>query len=230
MFDYKVTPQQFIQEIRKQVENSRSIVKASFYDDSQVVKRGRSRSISGILEDCFAEFLYVNLKDIIQNLYIFVDQPISYKDSDGKSITRYPDVLVCSEEDKKYKILYMFDLKTNIGWMRDKIKSEGDEHDKFVEELKISNEVMGKDGSSKEEKYTFIVSHKIRYDLVILTNRNIKKDLFESQIRQVNEECKNTSAWVLSNSELNSYNEKDTFEANKEEFDKIFDSIKKSIT
>ena len=71
------------------------------------IERGRSRTISGIAEDYFAELLYKEIdKD---GLHFFVDQPLV-----GGTHKVYPDVIIARPHATKsdcFDILYMLDLK-----------------------------------------------------------------------------------------------------------------------
>lgn len=79
------------------------------------IERGRSRTISGIAEDYFAELLY---KEIGKGyLHFFVDQPLV-----GGTHKVYPDVIVarpCEAKNEYFEILYMLDLKMDVGYHRD---------------------------------------------------------------------------------------------------------------
>lgn len=79
------------------------------------IERGRSRTISGIAEDYFAELLYKEIdKD---GLHFFVDQPLA-----GGTHKVYPDVIIARPHATKsdyFEILYMLDLKMDVGYHRD---------------------------------------------------------------------------------------------------------------
>jgi hypothetical protein len=172
--------------------------------------------------------LYENLKDKYNDLVIFVDQPISYF-YEGKTHTCYPDVLLCRKIEKDiYSILYMFDLKTNAGWFRDKIKESGDKHSDFVNELKIAENAKGKNGQKKDDIYEFRISSQLRYDLVFLTSKNINKTTFDNGISEVNK-LNHTHAWVLSDSVFNDYSSNGSIQPKEDEFDKMFEMISRAF-
>lgn len=83
------------------------------------IERGRRRIISGIAEDYFAELMCNILKD--NSLHFFVDQPIK-----GDRHQVYPDVVIARKSGvDHYTILHMIDLKMDVGYYRNSVKSAG---------------------------------------------------------------------------------------------------------
>ncbi len=103
---FKMKPKEFI---RKVIELYREARKPRFYHPS--VKRGLSRSISGLTEDLLSYFLAVNLT---KDYNIFTDQNITFS---GNIKTVRPDTVLVQNGI----INHIIDIKTDFGWMKDQI-------------------------------------------------------------------------------------------------------------
>ena len=77
----------FLRRICEEYEDARKPV-----IESSVIKRGRSRTISGVSEDLFAELM----RNVFNNerLYYFIDQPIRIENK-----TFYPDLVITKKKD-----------------------------------------------------------------------------------------------------------------------------------
>ena len=163
-------------------------------DDSRVI-RGRARCVAADFEDQFAGFIYEKiLRAGETNLCVFTDFPITIEPArEGQTRngrkrvreTRYIDVMVCSEKDRhNYNILYMAELKTNTGWMRDQVDGHLKQNDKFIEHLLLSTtKISARSESLKEallsdsfKRCHFYVSAGLCYDLIVLSSTNNNVD------------------------------------------------------
>lgn len=92
------------------------------------VIRGRARCISGQVEDLIAEMVYDYAAKELEDVVVFVDLPLSYEtgEYDEKGVPEfdicYPDVILARpNSDGKMEVLYMLELKVNLGWGRHKL-------------------------------------------------------------------------------------------------------------
>lgn len=92
------------------------------------VIRGRARCISGQVEDLIAETLYNYVVKELEDVIVFIDLPLSYEtgEYDEKGAPEldicYPDVILARpNSDGKMEVLYMLELKVNLGWGRHKL-------------------------------------------------------------------------------------------------------------
>lgn len=136
------------------------------------IERGRSRTISGIAEDYFAELLYNELKKY--ELHFFVDQPLNY----GIKKIVYPDVMITRCIEDKFQILCMLDLKMDVGYHRiggknDNYVKKADALLNDIEKLRnTSSDITSTSGSKKGTKYHFSLHPQASYDEVIITSKN----------------------------------------------------------
>ena len=173
------------------------------------IERGRSRTISGIAEDYFAELLYKEIdKD---GLHFFVDQPLV-----GGTHKVYPDVIIARPHATKsyyFDILYMLDLKMDVGYHRD-ITAGKRPTLTYIEKagnllkdlalLRDAPELSTKSGSKKKSKtdrsaprYYFSMHPQSSYDEVIITSKNAGNRAKEKELieRAKDPDC---NIWVLS--------------------------------
>ena len=92
------------------------------------VIRGRARCISGQVEDLIAEVVYDCVVEELRDVVVFVDTPLSYEtgkiNPKGKPELDicYPDVILTRPNGNgKMEVLYMIELKVNLGWKRHKL-------------------------------------------------------------------------------------------------------------
>jgi hypothetical protein len=124
------------------------------------INRGRSRSVSAIAEDLFAEFLVKNDKSIEK---IFVDQAIRL---DSAKVTIYPDIAVV----KNGEIVAFMDLKMDMGWKRKELVNLCNKHAQTIKDSK-GTACRLKDGQTKDVQ-EFKISKKVSYSIVIVSRRN----------------------------------------------------------
>lgn len=173
------------------------------------IERGRSRTISGIAEDYFAELL---CKEIGKGyLHFFVDQPLV-----GGAHKVYPDVIVARPHETKsdyFEILYMLDLKMDVGYHRDITDGKkptltyikkAENLLKDLAMLKDSPELSTKSGNKKKSKtdrsaprYYFSMHPQSSYDEVIITSKNAGNKTKEQELIERAKDS-NCNIWVLS--------------------------------
>lgn len=131
------------------------------------ISRGRSRSISSIVEDLFAYYLLINNPSIDQ---ILVDQHIKVA---GQKVF-YPDISVV----RNGVITAFFDLKMDLGFMRDKLSKLCEDDANFLKNIQ-GKQCTFNDGKNKDSSELTISENAI-YDIVVISNQNIS----ESQLKE----------------------------------------------
>lgn len=140
------------------------------------IERGRKRIISGIAEDYFAELMCNVLND--NSLHFFVDQPIK-----GGRHQVYPDIIIARENGvDHYTILYMIDLKMDVGYYRNSAKSAGRSYIDKAKELERNlnwlrtSETITTNGWREDIKAIVPINLEIaeaaRYDMVVISAEN----------------------------------------------------------
>lgn len=201
----------FIEGIRNAYKENRNV--RVYQECKERIKRGRSHSISSTLEDYVACLLLKELNN--DEIYIFVDQPI-IKKQNGKTKTYYPDIMVCkcnineNKDDKKlakeYTCFYMCDIKTDVGWKRDKLPDICKVHLEQLDDLKkIDNiQITAKDGINKSLKYIFNIENDAKYDVVFVScgngvnNLESLKEKFQKKDKKYRDNSKKTNCFLLS--------------------------------
>ena len=150
---------EFIREIIELYQEAR---KSRFSDKK--IKRGRSRTISSLIEDLFAAYL----SEKIDCDEILVDSPIKV---DGFKNMFYPDIAVV----KKGKIVCTFDLKMDMGYVRDlmiPLYNKASENVKKFRGKACHSNVM-KDNLIEKEEKAYAFSKKLKHFFVVISGRNI---------------------------------------------------------
>lgn len=190
--------------------------------DDEKIKRGRSRSVSAITEDIFADFLISNKVSIDQ---ILIDQPFSIPTT--LPIKRnfcqiYPDITIIRQN----RIDLFIDLKMDLGWNRDGMLSICEKHFKTVK-LAAGKSISTKDGVSKQP-LTYEVSEDIAYCIVIISGLNINQDKLREQLHSAKSFMPIVEVFVLSYGEyLNTYSDEvlDKLKINYEAFNRLFQRL-----
>lgn len=163
-----MSPKEFLERIIRLYQDAR----ISKYADSKI-SRGRSHSISSVVEDLFANYLILSDSKIDK---ILVDQPVFVE---GVKSTFYPDITVI----RNGKISAFFDLKMDLGWNRDGLSGLCKKDKELIEVIR-SKSCTFKDGSTKE-RGTYEISDSAVYDIVIISDQNIAKPKLDAQISEV---------------------------------------------
>jgi len=165
--------------------------------NNQKISRGRSHSVSSIVEDLFAKFLVENIKCD----KIFIDQPISI---DGLSNTSYPDLLIT----KGNIIIGTCDLKMDMGWNRDGIYDLCNKSFDLVKKIRSKNCKI-RSGTDKSI-INFKISGKCFHNIIIISGENNNKVKLEKQRKESLKFSPLVNVFVLtSGKHLNTYNIKD---------------------
>jgi|GEM_PF-1406716 len=144
--------------------NEYQLARLSRFGNADKIRRGRSHTISSTIEDLFAQFLLANNPEID---FIYVDQPMKY----GRSRRPfYPDVSVVKDNE----IVAMFDLKTDLGWMRRKLVKVFKNHDKKAK-LVAGKKCTLKDGQTKATPLGITFAENVTYSIVVLSDHNITR-------------------------------------------------------
>lgn len=163
-----MTPKDFIGRVISLYQDAR----ISKYANSKI-SRGRSHSISSLVEDLFASFLIISDQEIDK---ILVDQPVFVE---GIVSTFYPDISVIRDG----MITAFFDLKMDLGWKRDGLKVLCEKDKELIQAIRTKSCTF-KDGSTKE-RGSYVISKSAVYDIVIISDQNIAKTKLESQLEAV---------------------------------------------
>ena len=165
------------------------------------IERGRKRVISGIAEDYFAELLCNTLND--NSLHFFVDQPIK---SDKHLV--YPDIVIARKKGvEHYTILYMVDLKMDIGFYRNTARSAGKSYMNKVEELEHNLNCLQTSKTITANAWredlkaiapiSFVIAETAHYDMVVISAENAGGQKGKDELLKLSgSPCFNI--WVLS--------------------------------
>ena len=217
----------FLNDVKKEYEKARFVYKGRNNEKKTTrVHRGRSRIVASVTEDLFAKYLCREFK----NVHIFIDQCITLEGRQTESY--YPDLVICKKREEKnnFEILYMIDLKMDIGWIRNKYKDYMNKSKKICEKMKKAISLKGKKGDVEDEdkeKYEFCINKKACYDVVVVSSRNAGK--LESDLIK-DSKNKNTNIWVLSTGgSLNQYKVKKDVEAENKTYETLIKKMQKVI-
>lgn len=133
---------------------------------SQYVTRARARSVSSDLEELVAAYIAANSKN---ELHIYVDQPVNI----GGSKVAYPDLVVL--DLKSRTVISIVDVKTDIGWKRDSVRSMCEKLSRTRLALKMLGFV--KLGPERKMRVPYVVSANLSCHLVIGALANSGNDL-----------------------------------------------------
>ena len=211
--NYKMSPKEYFSKIIELYRNARE---PEYYNPN--VLRGRSASISSGLEDLTAYFIALNNPN--QCMY-YVDQPIKFEGS----TTKYPDVVI---QNNNGVISNLIDVKTDIGWARDKMLSFCQEWESRIESIKGTKTTFksGKDKSVMDG----IFDINIKYHIFVISKINSGNKI-DSDVDTVKETLKNVCLYLLSDKlHPNNYKHSpdetlDIIKINVEEFDRFFTHI-----
>lgn len=185
---FKMEPRELM---RKIVELYREARKPRFYHPK--VKRGQSRSISGLSEDLFSYFLAVNL---IEDYEFYTDQNITFNKSVTIKSIR-PDVTIVQNNAVKDII----DLKMDLGWKR------GDFGNFCLNLSDKVNAIRGKKGkvrplnadgmSTTQKLLTF--SDNLIFHIVLISKLNISELKLNEHLSFIkNSKISNIKIYILS--------------------------------
>lgn len=157
------------------------------------IKRGRSRSVSSLVEDLMAYYLISNNKNI-ETLY--VDQPMYFK-CIKKQV--YPDIAIV----KKGVISAFIDLKMDLGWNREGLFNQCKKHRKMI--LRMRGSICQlRDGKTKDQ-LQYEISHKANYSVVLISSRNINSVQLASHMSRAKTLLPDVDIFVLSKGHPNRY-------------------------
>lgn len=171
-------PKGFIKKVIDLYKNAR---KPAFR--SPQIHRGRSRIVSGLTEDLFAKFLSKNLRG---NFEFLVDQPLSL----GKK-TIYPDIVIIN---RKEKIVSLVDLKMDLGWKRKNFVHFCQERNDLM--YKLKNSTVSYKNRLLQDRRNLKTSHRIFYQVVIVSSRNISKEKLSDNQAKI-ADLKKVKAYML---------------------------------
>ena len=155
--------------------------------DKRIV-RGRAKCIASQAEEAFADFICKSILRKKPHYKVFVDFPITvnFKCGDKHKTTRYVDFMLCREEnDKHYRILYMAELKMNMGWMRDQVVSCADDMNSLCKAL-FSGDISARNGGEGSSRMKFSISKETKYDLIILSGVNTDLETLRDGVNKIN--------------------------------------------
>jgi len=216
---FKMEPREFI---RKVIELYREARKPRFYHPS--IKRGLSRAISGLTEDLLSYFLAVNLTE---DYDLFTDQNITF--SKGIKTIR-PDTVIV----KNNVIEHIIDIKTDFGWMRDKITEfcrNRNEELKIIKGNSGKVQILNPDGITKQEKMLELSDNLILH-IVIISRENISKEKLDNHLLNIkNLKLENVEVYTLTSKIHPNVYEKpveevlNTIKIHEDEFKRLMDNL-----
>lgn len=159
-------------ELLERIINLYQDARISRYADSKI-SRGRSHSISSVVEDLFASYLILSDKEIDK---ILVDQPVFVE---GFKSTFYPDITII----RSGAITAFIDLKMDLGWKRDGLKELCEKDKELIKTIR-TRACAFKDGSTKE-RGSYEISESAVYDIVIISDQNIAKNKLDAQLKEI---------------------------------------------
>ncbi len=216
---FKMEPREFI---RKVIELYREARKPRFYHPS--IQRGLSRSISGLTEDLLSYFLAVNLTE---DYDLFTDQNITF--SKGIKTIR-PDTVIV----KNNVIEHIIDIKTDFGWMRDKITEFCRNKNEELKKVKGNSgkvQILNPDGITKQER-VLELSDDLILHIVIISRENISKEKLDNHLQNVkNLKLENVELYTLTSEIHPNIYEKpiedvlNSIKIHEEEFKRLMDNL-----
>ncbi len=172
------------------------------------VFRGRKRSISGLSEDFFAEMLSEICSEEKDMLFL-----VDYRLSLG-SRHIYPDILVLEKKsEENYEVLWMVDLKTDVGYIRDNDRNRTNEsrktYVKLAEDLRKKCEDVRKaagenllrveDPENAGKSIRLSTVPELCYDMVVISANNSGKENAGKAALLDRAKDRNENIWVLFN-------------------------------
>ena len=216
---FKMEPREFI---RKVIELYREARKPRFYHPS--IKRGLSRTISGLTEDLLSYFLAVNLTE---DYDLFTDHNITF--STGIKTIR-PDTVIV----KNNVIEHIIDIKTDFGWMRDKITEFCRNKNEELKKVKGNSgkvQILNPDGITKQEKMLKLSDDLILH-IVIISRENISKEKLDNHLQNIkNLKLENVELYTLTSKIHPNVYEKpieevlNSIKIHEDEFKRLMDNI-----
>ena len=167
-----MTAQEFKNRIEKAYSESHNL---HCGDGGFDIRRGMGHTMSGYVEDLFALYMAEKLNN--HNLKFWVDKVTSIRfRKQDKALSFKPDLMII----KDTVLTHYFDLKTNLGWNRNLEKYLID-RDKFIGKIK------GRKPWCKIDKQDchLSISDKLKYQIVLVFDFNINKDLLSQHIEFV---------------------------------------------
>ncbi|TDO05433.1 hypothetical protein [Sunxiuqinia elliptica] len=171
-----MTQQEFIDKISQQYQKSGDLLEGNGGYD---ILRGTAHTVSGYMEDVFALYMASRINS---NTYQYlVDKLISYRGEKGDKAIRFkPDLAILD----KSVLMHYFDLKTNLGWIRD-LKSFLKEKDELIQKIKggkawISFPYVNSD--NPEIVQDILISERLKYKIVVYDGWNISRNQLAENI------------------------------------------------
>ena len=215
------------------VRNEYICARYPLHSDNTCIRRGRSRAISGVSEDLFAELLCNCLHE--KNLCFFVDQPLS-----GCVHKVYPDVIVAQPlGGNNFEILYMIDLKMDVGYHRN-ITAGATPSKTYVEKAaellsvlaalqNITEFTISAKSNDPHSRYFFSLHPCASYDEVIITSKNAGNKQKEEELIHFSNDPQ-SNIWVLSTgSHPNDYADRVSIIPLYDDWNMLLGKIKKNI-
>lgn len=178
--NHTMTPHAFILKIVEAYHAARVPAVAG-----DTVRRGRSRSISGIAEDLLAEYLVENDPTIE---VVYVDQPI-YVAATKKRIT--PDLVIV----RNGTIHTFIDLKLDMGWNRDGLTDLCQAHKQSVQSVRGELARL-RDGVTKELREV-PVAPDLSYNVVMVSRTNINPETLSRHVKRIDELGPDVELFIL---------------------------------
>ncbi len=135
------------------------------------ISRGRSHSISSIVEDLFAHYL----SRYIKCDHIYIDQPVSISGFDNRI---YPDLVII----RNNRIAAFIDLKMDVGWNRGGLYDLCKKHYSKIDAIR-GKKCKLREGINKKDHF-YITDKKLSYNIVLISDQNVGLRTLNDQIKQ----------------------------------------------
>lgn len=173
---------QFVEEVECAYTRARLVQGEEFKN----LKRGHAKCVSGIFEDVFAKMVYKHILKEDNKFVVLVDWPITWGKSSGtkkkKGKKQRPahyriDFMLCRKlQDGKLEILYMAELKENVGFMREAVKTGSIFKDlkTRIDNLKNATALTSSQVWKRQDKKNqgLTISDSVKFDLVLYSSNN----------------------------------------------------------
>ena len=202
------SPKMFLQKIWDLYKSAALVASVAEQHWDKCVIRGRNHCVASKVEDMFAELLVLNVGKGARDVVALVDYPVYAGILCGKRRKIiYPDVMLCIRRgEKRLQVVHMYELKMNVGWMRE-------DPAECFNKMQDLWEKMSQYASVKIDgaHYKLMFSDNVKYDLVIVSSVCNDQGRAFSHVEEMRTRGEGRlGGWMLSDCELNPKYAKDS--------------------
>ena len=191
--DMKISPDELLEKIVCRYNKAANCFATVRNVKPENLCRVRQGSISDEIEELVADFLFVNSgAEETEGIYGKVDMPLTIRSQNGRATTIYPDIVISQKiDDKRFRILYMADVKADSGWIRTKLSELAGKHKKH---LMLLHQIKAE---HTKEDISYELDDCCPYDFIFITSANGNKKFMDS-VKELNENSVDIKAFILS--------------------------------